>query len=227
MATLIDISKLERNEATVPFHIAAGISIWDDPQALSENEALLSSIHTARPETDIQDITAGRNFLSSLEPDQSQSIQRRANNMFGVARLLTEGSTERLPGRDWKPESVEILPVAYREAYYKNPRLSYNDLKSQVIAGENESRTRQFQRETSQQIDEVVSRKISDATTPAVSSSMGALVGLVFAGVTAVLGAPVVVFGGIGIGFFALMTGIGVAIGGIDSLKEIRIPFFS
>ena len=221
----IDISKLERNEATRPIYTAAGISVWDEREALSENETLLYAIHDVRPDTDIQDVAAAKQFLGTLESDKAQAIQKKADNMFRTARLLTEGRDAKLPKKDWTMETVTIPASEYQKAYFENSALSVDDLQKKVVQDQTSLRLKQYQRETSQEIDEKVGGKINGAEGPAIGTMAGTGVGLIAAVVALSFGAPLVVATGISVGGFVFFSGIGFVNTGLDPLKEIPTQF--
>lgn len=124
----IDISKLERNGATKPFHIAAGIEAFaNDPWQLSENECLLYQIHQERPDTFLKTAGEAQGFLKTFEPNQARTIQKRAEAMCGIGRLLSEGSKVELR-IDGKQKSFDVSPYTYSHFYSNNPVASKEEL---------------------------------------------------------------------------------------------------
>ncbi len=222
----IDISKLEKNDATRPIHTAAGISVWDSRTDLSPSEALLYSIHEAVPDTDIQSYTEAQQFLGTIGGDRRLAIQKRASNMFGVAELLTKGGTIRLPDREWRMESIEVPAVIYQGAYFENPSLSFDDLQKKVTETEGASRLRVYQRETSDEISETVFGGISDGIGGVAMCTIGTVAGVLVGGGLVAFSAPLVASLGVGLGLFGLMAGLSFGFTP-KALKEIHIPFLS
>lgn len=120
----INISQLERNEATKPFHVAAGLEAFDNtPWELSENECLFYQIHQGY-DVFLRTPAEAQTFLKSIEPKKAKEFQDKAGEMFGMAKLFVEGSRlDNIRQGIGKVESLEVSGDKFLEVYKKNPNI--------------------------------------------------------------------------------------------------------
>ena len=163
MAT-IDISNLPKNEATRPFHIAAGMEVYDNmPWELSENEALLYQTHEVYPDTYLCVGSDATEFLATIETDKRGTIRNRAEEMFKMASLMVEGDEK-------------LSASQFQETYIENPAETADELRSKAFWKED---NKNFQRRI-QNVQQEVGRRETMVMWPSVGSLI--TVGLVLAG---------------------------------------------
>ena len=122
-----------------PFHNAAGMEDFEEnsPYVLSSNEALLYQVRREKPDLKIKTQSEAEIFLKSIEPNRATAMQRQADNMFGTARLLAEGSSFE-SAEDKKTVAHTISTSKYRGVYFANPNLTAVELKRKVEMDERE-----------------------------------------------------------------------------------------
>lgn len=216
----IDIKALPLNEPFRPFHLAARLDRFNDFEwELSEAEALLYQLHQARPETAIVNEVEAQTFLKTIKPDEAGAIQKRAQDMFGMAKLFKTGKEIEVEG--WKRQ---IPSDRYLGAYYQQPTMSLAALKEKVDKVEEQSLVAEIARRPQVETGREISEKVNESERRARGIVYMISSGLLFGAVTAVfavtLAPSFIAIAGGALGCL-LMVGLGLGLGGRPFLREV------
>lgn len=216
----IDIKALPSNEPFRPFHLAARLDRFNDSEGeLSETETLLYQLHQTRPETAIANEVEAQTFLRTIKPDEAGAIQKRAQDMFGMAKLFKTGKEIEVEG--WKRQ---ISSERYLAAYSEQPTMSLAALEEKVDLPEKQSLAVEIARRPQIKTGREISKKVYESEMQAEDTVLLMSYGLYFGAMTAI---GVVVIGpsliGISVGVLAcsVIGGTGLWLGGRPFLREV------